>query len=279
MTVVDAQVHAYERDHAERPWLGMLPGPPAVTGADLVAAMAAAGVDAAIVVSPWSLYRSDTSYAVEVYRAFPDRFRLVAPIDPYATDVEDTVAAWGETPGAVGVRLMAGITDGFDAGDAGVRSVVSAAVEKQFPVCVFSPQNVSIVEDLVRLYPDAQFVLDHLGLMPVLAPPVPADPFAGLDTVLALARFPNLTTKVTGICTFSHAPFPFDDLWEPLGRVFDAFGIDRCMWGTDWTRATDLVDYPDSVNSFRHHSPLSASDRDALMRGTAERIFGWSAAG
>jgi L-fuconolactonase len=277
--VVDAQVHAYERDHPGRPWTGTLPGPPEVTGDDLVAAMGNAGVDAALLVSPWSLYGSDTSYVVEVYRAYPDRFRLVAPIDPYGNDVADTVAAWGSTPGAVGIRLMAGVTDGFRADDHEVGSVVNAAVEKGFPVCVFSPRQLSIVEQLARLYPDAQFVLDHLGLMPALTPPPPDDPFAGLDAVLALAQYANLAIKVTGICTLSHAPFPFDDLWAPLGRVFDAFGIDRCMWGTDWTRAVDFVTYAESVDAFRDHLPLSATDRDTLMRGTLERVFGFSARG
>ena len=52
--------------------------------------------------------------------------------------------------------------------------------------------------------------------------------------LLALASHDNIVVKITGACTLSRAPFPYDDLWDPLGRIFDAFGIDRCMWGTDW---------------------------------------------
>jgi predicted TIM-barrel fold metal-dependent hydrolase len=275
--VVDAQVHAYERDHPGRPWAGKLPGPSEVTSDDLVDAMAEAGIDAALVVSPWTLYGSDPSYAVEVHRTYPDRFRLITPIDPYSNDAGDRTAAWGGTPGAVGIRLMAGVMSGFQAGDQEVRSIVHAAVGRGFPVCVFCPQQLSIADQLARLYPDAQFVLDHLGLMPALTPPPPPDPFAALDGVLALASYPNIAIKVTGLCTLSHAPFPFRDLWEPLGRVFEAFGIDRCMWGTDWTRAVDFVSYAESVDAFRDHLPLSAEEREALMGGTARRIFGWAA--
>jgi predicted TIM-barrel fold metal-dependent hydrolase len=240
--------------------------------------MVAAGVDTALVVSPWTLYGSDPSYAVEVYHAYPDRFRLITPIDPYSDDAGDRAATWAHTPGAVGIRLMAGVTSGFQAGDEEVGSVVSAAVERAFPVCVFSPQDLSIVDELARLYPDAQFVLDHLGLMPALTPPPPPDPFAGLNGVLALARYPNVAIKVTGLCTLSHAPFPFRDLWAPLGRVFEAFGIERCMWGTDWTRAVDFVSYAESVAAFRDDLTLSADEREALMGGTARRVFGWAAA-
>ena len=279
MTVTDAQVHAYEPDNPLRPWAGSLPGPPAVTGDDLVAAMAKVGVDRALLVTPWALYRSDSSYIVEVFNVHPGQFGLVAPIDPYEASAADAVTAWGSTPGAVGIRLMAAATEGFRSDHDEVRRVVLAAVANGLPVCVFCPQQLSTMDQLARLYPDAQFVLDHLGLAQPLHPPPPEDPFADLDHVVALARYPNVAVKVTGVCTLSHRPFPFDDLWEPLGRVFESFEMKRCMWGTDWTRAVELVDYADAVAAFRDHLPLSASDRTALMGGTVERIFGLPARG
>ena len=52
MATIDCQVHAYERNHAGRPWAGFLHGPPQVTGDDMVAAMDAVGVDGALLVSP-----------------------------------------------------------------------------------------------------------------------------------------------------------------------------------------------------------------------------------
>ena len=42
---IDAQVHTYERDQPDRPWIGSLQGPPEVTGDDMVAAMDALGVE------------------------------------------------------------------------------------------------------------------------------------------------------------------------------------------------------------------------------------------
>jgi L-fuconolactonase len=57
--------------------------------------------------------------------------------------------------------------------------------------------------------------------------------------------------KISGACTLSHEPFPYKDIWDPLGRVFDAFGFDRCMWGTDWTRAVGMLTYEQGVEAFR----------------------------
>ncbi len=82
MPTIDSQVHAYERNHPGRPWAGTLHGPAEVTGDQMVAAMDAVGVDGAVLVSPFSMYRYDASYALEVYAAHPGRFRLVKPVDP-----------------------------------------------------------------------------------------------------------------------------------------------------------------------------------------------------
>ena len=81
MPIIDVQVHVYERDHAGRPWIGKLHGPPEVTGDDMVKAMDAVGVDGAIIVSIYAMYRFDASYALSVRRAHPTRFALVKPVD------------------------------------------------------------------------------------------------------------------------------------------------------------------------------------------------------
>ena len=82
--------------------------------------------------------------------------------------------------------------------------------------------------------------------------------------VLALAAHDNIAIKISGACTLSHEPFPYKDLWDPLFRVFDAFGFDRCLWGTDWTRAVALLTYEQGVEAFRVTDRLSDSERTAL---------------
>lgn len=277
MAVIDAQVHAYERDHPGRPWAAVLHGPAEVTGDQMVEAMDAVGVDGALLVSPWTMYRYDPSYALQVHADHPDRFRLITPIDVRLDDPASAVAEWAANDGAVGVRLVLWGGRGVDATHPGVDRVVAAAGRHGLPVCVLSWEDPGIAGRIAAAHPDTQLVVDHLGLVQPFDPPPPDEPFARLDEVLALAHHDNVAVKVSGACTLSHAgPPAFADLWEPLGRVFDAFGFDRLMWGTDWTRATALVSYADAVDAFATTDRLSATDRDALMGGTLERIFGWS---
>ena len=82
--------------------------------------------------------------------------------------------------------------------------------------------------------------------------------------------------KITGACTLSHEAFPYRDLWDPLCRIFDGFGLDRCMWGTDWTRAVAFLTYEQGVEAFRVSDRLSDSDRAILMGGSLRQVYKWS---
>ena len=278
MPIIDAQVHAYERDHPGRPWAAALHGPPEVTGDEMVRAMDDVGVDGALLVSPWTMYRFDASYAVSVHAAHPDRFALIKPFDPRDPGVRDAVADWGETPGAVGALIMLarGVPVGAD--DPGVRSIVDEAGRRGLPVNVLCWGHLDVVDDLARNHPDARLVIDHLGLPQPFEPPPPAAPWADLPAVLALADHDNVVIKVTGACTLSHEAFPYPDLWEPLGRIFDAFGFDRCLWGTDWTRAVELLTYRQGVDAFLQSDRLTEGERRALMGGTLTSVYGWAPA-
>jgi hypothetical protein len=106
MTIIDSQVHAYEANTPKRPWHSVPNWPNHVTGDEMVAAMDKVGVDGAIFISAFSMYRYDASYAVEVQRAHPGRFAIVKPVDPDDPAVADVVADWKNTPGTVGIRII-----------------------------------------------------------------------------------------------------------------------------------------------------------------------------
>src|SRR4029453_16263498 len=63
-------------------------------------------------------------------------------------------------------------------------------------------------------------------------PPAPSQPWTDLPKALELAKRPNAVIKVGGAGTLSREPHPFPDIWNPLVRVFDAWGFDRCLRGT-----------------------------------------------
>ena len=272
---IDSQVHAYERNSPERPWQGFLDGPDEVTGDDMVAAMDAVGVDGALLVSPYSMYRFDASYALEVYAKHPGRFGIIRPFDPESETIADDMAEWTGTPGVVGARIM--LTYGeYDGDHPGLHAILAAAGQAGVPVNIMAAGHLPILRELARRNPSTQIVIDHVGLAQPRHPPAPPEPFAELDSVLAMAGYDNVAIKISGACTLAHEPFPYPDIWEPLGRMFEAFGFERCLWGTDWTRASNVLTYEQGVEAFRVTDTLSDSERAMLMGGALTKVYNWS---
>ena len=47
--------------------------------------------------------------------------------------------------------------------------------------------------------------------------------------------------------------------------MFDAWRFERCLWGTDWTRAIAVVNYEQAIGPFLKTDRLSESERAMLM--------------
>jgi predicted TIM-barrel fold metal-dependent hydrolase len=197
------------------------------------------------------MYQYDSSYAVEVQRAHPDRFALVTPVDPADPAVADVIAEWKRIPSTVAVRLRLpkGMARAPD--DPGVDRIVRAAVRHDFPINVLMWGNLEVGTAVIDRHPSARFIIDHLGIMQPLAPPAPPQPWVD-------------------------QPYPFADIWDPLARVFDAWGFDRCLWGTDWTRAFAVVNFGQAVKPFLETGHLSHTERAMLMGGACAKAYGWS---
>jgi predicted TIM-barrel fold metal-dependent hydrolase len=106
MPTIDVQVHCYERNHPGRPWHAVLAGPPEVTGPDMIKAMDEVGVDGALLISVYTMYKWDASYAVSVQKQFPNRFALIKPVDSNDPKVGETIEEWAKMDGTVAVRIM-----------------------------------------------------------------------------------------------------------------------------------------------------------------------------
>ena len=215
---------------------------------------------------------------MEVQKKHPGRFALVKPVDPDDPAVAERIAEWKKQPGAVGVRIMMTKDPGRDRkpDDPGLDRVVRGAIKHDFPVNVLFWGNVNAGTTLIDRHPDARFIIDHLGILQPRTPPAPQQPWADLPKVLELAKRKNAVIKISGACTLSQKPYPYPDIWDPLARIFDAWGYERCLWGTDWTRAFAVVNYEQAVKPFLETKRLSASERAMLMGGACAKAYDWS---
>ena len=243
----------------------------------MVAAMDAVGVDGALLVSPFAMYRYDASYALEVHAKHPGRFGLIKPVDPSDPAVADVIADWAATKGTVGVRIMLnreGVST--DPADPGLNRVLAASARHSLPVNLMATGRLEQAAALAARNPNTSVVIDHLGLQQPQVPPAPPEPFAAATEAAGLGDAQEHHSQDHWCLHASHEPFPYKDIWDPLWRIFDAFGLDRCMWGTDWTRAVDVLTYKQGVEAFRVTDRLSESDRATLMGETLRRVYRWT---
>jgi len=271
MLTIDAQVHAYELDPPDTSVR-----PTVVTSDRMVAAMGRFGVDGAVLVSPFSIFGYDASFALGVYAAHPGRFGLVKPVDPNDPGVADTIADWAATKGTIGIQVI--LQDTVPTAP-GLNRVLAAAARHSLPVNLMCWGRLEQVGQLAARNPHTQLVIDHLGLQPRFeATPLPWQPFADLPKVLAVAAYNNIAIKISGAFTLSQQSYPYQDIWDPLGRIFDAFGVNRCLWASDLDPEISSGEYEPWLEAFRLTDRLSDSDRAALMGETLTRVYNWSPA-
>jgi L-fuconolactonase len=287
LEVVDAQLHAWERDHPRRPWN------PAYGSRDPIEArnrehhaahpvgfpqllqwMDAAGVDAALLVTS-AVYGPDNSYPLEAAARHPNRFRVVGRADPDALDLEEALAQW-KSRGLVGLRLIVG----SDAERARVRAggfdrLLRACARHGLPVCLFPPGILPELAPVAESLPELSMVIDHLGLAQPPLMDADADPFARLPDLIRLARFPNVAVKLTAAPVLSRQPYPFADLWPHIHRVLDAFGPERVMWGSDGTRTAGLHTMEQAAGYLRDTQELGMPDKALVMGAALRHLFGW----
>ena len=98
-----------------------------------------------------------------------------------------------------------------------------------------------------------------------------------IAATVALAKYPNVSCKMSSAPTYSLEAYPFADMKPHLKRVFDAFGPQRCYWGTDMTNSFAKATYKQRIAHFTETLDfLSEQDKDWVMGRAIEQRLGWS---
>jgi predicted TIM-barrel fold metal-dependent hydrolase len=147
-----------------------------------------------------------------------------------------------------------------------------AAEKAGLPVMFFAPERTLMFARIAERHPQLTLIVDHMGVNAVMAKEktIPA----GIDQAVALAKYPNVSIKMSSAPNMSLESYPFRDVTVHLRRVFDAYGPQRCYWGTDLTNSFAKATYRQRVTHFTEElSFLSESDKDWVMgRAILERL-------
>ena len=99
-----------------------------------------------------------------------------------------------------------------------------------------APDNIPKFAPIAERHPGLPLIIDHMSLN-AGDRARRARSSERSTTVVALAKYPNVSVKLSSAPTYSFEPYPWRDMTEHLKRCFDAYGPQRCYWGTDMTNA------------------------------------------
>jgi len=173
---------------------------------------------------------------------------------------------WKQQPGMLGVRVtfntpptLAWLSDGT--------AFWPAAEKAGLAVMFLAVGEVPRFARIAERHPQLSLIIDHMGLNSSsrtnrITENIPA----AIDQAIALAKYPNVSIKLSGALGNSLEPYPFRDMTVYLQRVFDAYGPQRCHWATDITNSFVTASYRQRITHFTEElSFLSESDKDWVM--------------
>lgn len=273
LRIVDPHVHVWKND-PRYPWPADLKSPPKqdATPETLLALMKEHGVSQTVIVHV-IYYQWDCRYAADTVRAHPTKFMGVCRIDPQSNEAVEQLDRW-VSDGLHGVRLSPGTGPGGEwiNDTQAMDAIWQRTAEHKIPMCILCPiTRIPDVEKVIERHDGALDVcIDHMADCPI-------DQSDELAKLLRLARYPRVYVKLSHLWLLSKQDYPYRDTHDQVRRLYDAFGPQRLMWGTDWPGVEDYCGYAKSLALYRDEIKFfNDDDRKWILGETALRLWPFS---
>lgn len=126
------------------------------------------------------------------------------------------------------------------------------------------PQHLPALERMARRQPTLSIVIDHAA-----KPDIAGGALTEWEAAMArLAALPNVTCKLSGLLTEAGGR----DVTPVIGWLFETFGADRLIWGSDWPVLNLAGSYAGWLVQAKTAVPAEA--HAAVFEANARRIYG-----
>lgn len=241
-----------------------------MSGETMLDLMGEAGIDCAMLVQAHSAYEYDNHYVADVAMMHPERFVSVCIVDPTRPDAPEQLTYWVKERGVRGLRLFpAAEREAQWLDDPRTFPLWERAAALDIPVCVcLRFRQLAQLRIVIERYPQVRVALDHLGA-PRLDDGPPYDNAAPL---FDLVKLPNVYLKFSSVNLYAaargkSAPADF------FGRLLEAFGARRVMWGSNFPNTYDRSLKEQLALALDELSFVPEADRRWLFADTARSVW------
>ncbi len=274
--IVDAQAHLWKANSPDYPWeAGVTPQlPEPFTYERALPLMDAAGIDRVVIVPPG--LNDINTYGLEAAAKHPTRFAVMGRIPLENPKSAELLPKWKEQKGMLGVRvtfnnpkhnaLLTGKEiDWFWAG----------AEKAKLPVMFLAFGRVQLFAPIAERHPGLPLIIDHMGVNQAVNKD--GKLAEAIGNAVALAKYPNVSVKLSNLPSASLEAYPFKDLHDHIKRVYDAYGPQRCHWGTDVTNNMGKADWGKRLAHFTEEIKfISEADKDLVLGRSILTKLGWA---
>ena len=194
-------------------------------------------------------------------------------VDLRSERVEEQVGRFASNPKFAGVRhvLQDEPDDAFMLRSDFTRGIGRLAqFNLTYDILIF-PRQLPAAIALARQFPGQPFVLDHLA-KPQIRDGI-ISPWR--EQILDLARCPNIMCKISGLITEANwGAWQKEDFHPYFEIIFEAFGFDRLMFGSDWPVCLLAANYRQVFDLANDQlGSASASAQQAVFGGNAGKFY------
>lgn len=238
------------------------------TREQFVATLDAHGIGRGLLVQ-LSGYGTDNRVLLDAIRSYPGRFKAIGVIDPSFSDraLEDLAAG-----GIVGVRFNLPTYDPQALVSPDAPRLLARIKALGWFAQVFATDAQWQTAAPVLRRSGVKVLVDHLGVHDMAGGLAQK----GFGEVLALGREGQAVVKLSGLFRIAGEQRGFAGLDPFVERLLSAFGIERCVWGSDWpfTNTTRRPDYADLLTPLERWLP-DPDDRGRVLASNPSRLFGF----
>lgn len=247
--------------------------PRSFTPEELMAIAGPLGVTKVVLIQHNIYHGKDNSYITDTIQNEPEKYSGVGRIDSEHPDAVQEMTRLRKL-GIRGLRILPG-----DAGEktpwrdgAGMNALWKNGPKLGVAMCpLINPEDLAEVKFMCEKYPETTVVIDHFARIGIDGMIRDKD----VKNLVEISKFPNTNVKVSAYYALGKKQPTHDELTPMIKALYETYGPDRLMWASDCPyQLTPPNTYADSIRLITERIDfLSATDRDAILKKTADRVF------